>query len=156
MNPVNTIVVIDDDEDDHYLLTRIFERIGVSKQVVFFSQGDKALTYLKNPAAEPFIILCDVNMPLMTGLEFRRRMMQDESMLKKNTPFIFFSTAAMISMVKEAYDLRVQGFFIKEQSLEKMESTLKVIFDYWEKCEHPNGQSPTSSMEDFRNRERPA
>src|SRR5690606_8567890 len=98
----------------------------------------KALEYLKTTSERPFIILCDVNMPIMNGLELKSQINMDDELKKKQIPFVFFSTSAMSSIVKDAFDMGVQGFFIKAQSLEEMENTLRVIFQYWEKCEHLN------------------
>ena len=81
--------------------------------------------------------MCDVNMPVMNGLELKRHIDGDAIISKKGIPFIFFSTSAMASIVKEAFSMSVQGFFIKAQSLDELEKTLSVIFEYWQKCEHP-------------------
>ena len=61
----------------------------------------------------------------------------DEFIRKKGIPFIFFSTSAMSSIVREAFSMSVQGFFLKAQSLDELEKTLSTIFDYWARCEHP-------------------
>jgi CheY-like chemotaxis protein len=129
------IVVVDDDDDDHYIIKRVCEKI-VDTPVLFFSDGEKALEYLKIAEEKPFIILCDVNMPVMNGLELKQSINRDEDLRRKQIPFVFFSTSAMSSIVREAFDMGVQGFFIKAQNLEEMERTLRIIFDYWAKCEH--------------------
>jgi CheY-like chemotaxis protein len=136
MSIVNPIVVIDDDDDDHYLMKRACEKIGITADLLFFSEGNAALEYLRSTHTKPFIILCDVNMPMMNGLELRKKINEDVTLKQKSTPFIFFSTAAMPTVVRDAFNMDVQGFFIKEQSWEKMERTLRIIFEYWEKCEH--------------------
>jgi CheY-like chemotaxis protein len=64
------IIVVDDDDDDHYIIKRVCEKL-VDTPVLFFSDGEKALDYLKGSVEKPFIILCDVNMPVMNGLEPR-------------------------------------------------------------------------------------
>lgn len=136
--PINgPIIIVDDDDDDHYIIKRVCEKL-VATPVLFFNDGKKALQFLKTSDEKPFIILCDVNMPVMNGLELKEEINTDEELKKKQIPFVFFSTSAMASIVRDAFDMGVQGFFIKAQSLEEMENTLRVIFDYWEKCEHLN------------------
>jgi CheY-like chemotaxis protein len=130
------ILVVDDDDDDHYILKRVCEKLGVTTPVIFFTDGRKLLEYLKSTTQRPFIILSDVNMPVMNGLELKRQIDADESLRKKMIPFVFFSTSAMASIVREAFSLSAQGFFIKAQSLDELEATLRTIFQYWEKCEH--------------------
>ena len=131
------IVIVDDDDDDHYILKRVCEKLGVDTPLIFFSDGKKLLEYLRTTQEKPFIILCDVNMPVMNGLELKRHIDSDAIISKTGIPFIFFSTSAMASIVKEAFSMSVQGFFIKAQSLDELEKTLSVIFEYWQKCEHP-------------------
>jgi CheY-like chemotaxis protein len=132
------IVIVDDDDDDHYILKRVCERLGVPSPLIFFSDGKKVLEYLRSTSDRPFLILCDVNMPVMNGLDLKRNIDSEEAIKKKGIPFIFFSTSAMSSIVREAFSMSVQGFFIKAQSLDELEETLKIIFAYWERCEHPN------------------
>jgi CheY-like chemotaxis protein len=129
------IVIVDDDDDDHYILKRVCEKLGITTPIIFFSDGKKLLEYLRASQERPFIILCDVNMPVMNGLEVKRNIDNDEYLRKKGIPFIFFSTSAMSSIVREAFSMSVQGFFLKAQSLDELEKTLSVIFAYWEKCE---------------------
>jgi CheY-like chemotaxis protein len=129
------IIIVDDDDDDHYIIRRVCEKL-VDTPVLFFTDGEKALAYLKVTQERPFIILCDVNMPVMNGLELKQSINRDDDLKRKQIPFVFFSTSAMASIVKDAFDMGVQGFFIKAQSLDDMEKTLRIIFDYWAKCEH--------------------
>jgi len=138
MKSENPIIVVDDDLDDQFLVKKICENLHVTKEVLFFDDGKELLKYLRTTVQKPFIILCDINMPLMTGLELRRAINQDDQLRKKSIPFLFFSTAASPAQIREAYDLTVQGFFIKETTMEKIQDTLKLILDYWEKCKHPN------------------
>ena len=134
--PINgPIVIVDDDDDDHYIIRRVCEKL-VDTPVIFFNNGEEALNYLRETQEKPFIILCDVNMPVMNGLELKLNINRDEELKRKQIPFVFFSTSAMASIVRDAFDMGVQGFFIKAQSLEEMENTLGTIFSYWAKCEH--------------------
>jgi CheY-like chemotaxis protein len=131
------IIIVDDDDDDHYIFKRVCEKLGVTAPVHFFTDARKALEYLKSSQELPFLILSDVNMPVMNGLELKRQIEEDEVLRKKTIPFIFFSTSAMSSLVKDAYNMSAQGFFIKGHSLAEFEQTLKIIFEYWIRCEHP-------------------
>ncbi len=132
------IVIVEDDLDDQFLMQKIFERIGISIELVFFSNGKEALTYLQETQRETFLILCDINMPVMNGLELRARINADETLRRKSIPFIFLSTAARDSDVEQAYDMTVQGFFQKENSLEQMQDVIASIVKYWNKSKHPN------------------
>ena len=132
------IVIVEDDVDDQFLIQRVFERIGVGSELLFFANGKDALEYLLTTEKETFLILCDINMPVMNGLELRAKINTNELLRRRSIPFIFLSTAARPSDVMQAYELTVQGFFVKESTLVEMEDSLKAIIRYWMKCKHPN------------------
>jgi CheY-like chemotaxis protein len=132
------IVVVEDDADDQYFLKTICEKLGVTAELIFFDDGLKALNYLQSTRKKTFLILCDINMPLMNGLELRRNIQENEKLRKQSIPFVFLSTAARPKEVEEAYDLTVQGFFLKASKLSDMEKTLELILNYWLRCKHPN------------------
>ena len=135
------IVVVEDDADDQYFIKTICEKLGIMGDILFFDDGKKALQYLSTTQRKTFIILCDINMPIMNGLELRRHIQEDESLRRKSIPFVFLSTAARPKEVEEAYNLTVQGFFVNASQLSDMEKTLELILDYWLKCKHPNAVS---------------
>jgi CheY-like chemotaxis protein len=132
------IIIVDDDLDDHFIFKEIAERLKLTNELIFFRNGAEVLPYLRTTLQKPFIILCDMNMPTMDGLELRRQMNKEEYLRKKSIPFVFFTTATSTQQVQEAYDLTVQGFFLKESSFDETEKTFKLIIDYWDRCKHPN------------------
>ena len=132
------IVIIDDDLDDHFIFKEICTRLQVKNEMIFFKHGAELLAYLRVAGNNPFVILCDINMPGMNGIELRRNIEADTDLKRKSIPFVFFSTAASRGMVVEAYDLTVQGFFIKKPSIIETEQTLRLILEYWDMCVHPN------------------
>lgn len=138
MNTVEPIIIVDDDTDDHFIFREISQRLSLDNELIFLRNGLEALEFLKTTDTRPFIIFCDMNMPNMDGLALRREVSQDEHLRKKCIPFVFFTTAASTHQIREAYELSVQGFFLKESSFIDTENTFKIIFDYWGKCKHPN------------------
>jgi CheY-like chemotaxis protein len=138
MNLSGPIIVIDDDEDDHEIIIEVCERMHLKKYLKCFRGGEEALSYLKSSLEYPCIILCDINMPKVTGFELRKTINANNNLRERSVPFIFYSTAADIQQVREAYRMTVQGFFLKGSSLEEAERTFKVILDYWLLCKHPN------------------
>lgn len=132
------LLIVEDDADDQYFIRTICDKLGVSSELIFVDDGLKALNYLQTTQNKTFLILCDINMPVMNGLELRRKIQEDEELRKKSIPFIFLSTAARPKEVEEAYDLTVQGFFLKASQLSEMEKTLDLILNYWLRCKHPN------------------
>jgi DNA-binding NarL/FixJ family response regulator len=93
--------------------------IGINTTLVrSFYDCENALQYLAATDEKPFIIICDVNRPQTSGLDFRQKINANEYLRRKSIPFIFLSTAAQPVHVIDAYDLTVQGFFIKPASFE--------------------------------------
>ncbi len=132
------LVIVEDDLDDQEIIREVFESLEVSNTLLLFSDGVEALTYLKTTTDQPFLILCDINLPKLNGLQLREQINMDERLRKKSVPFIFFSTNAGRDAVEKAYDLTVQGFFIKNHTLQELQDTLRLIISYWTLCKHPN------------------
>jgi CheY-like chemotaxis protein len=132
------LMIIEDDLDDQEIIKEILQSLEISNTILFFNDGTEALSYLQITTDQPFLIICDVNLPKMNGLEFRIEINNDERLRKKSIPFIFFSTNAGRDTVQKAYDLTVQGFFTKSSTLQELETTLAMIITYWTHCKHPN------------------
>jgi CheY-like chemotaxis protein len=136
--PNEPIVIIDDDTDDHYIFDEVCTNLNLGNERKFFTSALAALEYLKSTSDQPFIIFCDMNMPKISGLDLRRTIDRDEELRRKSIPFIFFTTAASKRQINEAYDMAVQGFFLKESTFDETEKVLRLILEYWKKCKHPN------------------
>lgn len=137
------IIFVEDDMDDQFIYKEICSELGVAHKLRFFQSGPKVLAYLRETSERPFIIFCDINMPEMDGLDLRKQINDEEQLRRKSIPFVFFSTAATPHQVRAAYDLTVQGFFLKEQNLADTMATIKMILHYWQKCYHPNSANKT-------------
>ena len=132
------IVIVDDDKDDQEIYAEAIEAIGITNELRFFPGGQKALDYLLTTSEQPFIILSDINMPIMNGLEFKEKIQQDKFLRQKGIPFIFISTNASSTVVRKAHELSVQGYFQKPNNLKEIKVMLQKLFDYWELCKHIN------------------
>ena len=130
--------MVDDDEEDHDIMRSACEILGAADCLKFFHDGHALLRYLKDSESAPFMILCDINMPHIDGLDLRGVIWKDPDLKRISIPFIFFSTAASPSQINQAYDLTVQGFFVKGNSMEETVRKLRLIFDYWRECKHPS------------------
>jgi len=132
------IIIVDDDKDDQELYAETIRNIGIPNHLRFFDGGEDALHYLLTTAEQPFIILSDINMPQMSGLDFKEKIQQDDYLREKGIPFIFISTNASPIAVRKAHKLSVQGYFEKPASLKGIKVMIEKIFDYWELCRHIN------------------
>ncbi len=137
MNKTGPIVIIEDDVDDLDIFAEIFKELNYSNEVIFFSSSLKALNYLIETNVEPFLVLSDINMPQLSGLELREKVLNNEDLRAKSIPYLFFSTSAEQAHVIEAYSRSIQGFFIKPNSFSKLKTMLVKIVEYWQECESP-------------------
>lgn len=133
------IVLIEDDADDKDILQEVLSELNLPYAIVWFKNCLDAWKYLLSSPDQPFIILCDINLPLQNGIEFKRQIDGNPELRKKSIPFVFYSTSASQKLVNEAYtQLTVQGFFKKEYDFEAIKNQMKIIMAYWAICKHPN------------------
>ncbi len=138
MNHPGPIIIIEDDIDDQIILSEVFKELNYGNELVFFGDGLQALEYLTNTDTEPFLILSDINMPKLNGLELREKVHNNEELRIKSIPYLFFSTSAEQKHVVEAYSRSIQGFFVKPANYEKLKNTIRKIVEYWQECVSPN------------------
>lgn len=138
MNKLGPIIIIEDDMDDQAILTEIFEELKYKNKLVFFGDSIQALDYLTNTDIEPFLVLSDINMPKLNGMELREKVHNNEDLRLKSIPYLFFSTSAEQKHVIDAYSRSIQGFFVKPNSYDKLKSTIIKIVEYWQECVSPN------------------
>jgi CheY-like chemotaxis protein len=140
MQPNELIIIIEDDLDDENFLREILIELGYQNQLKFFNDGKAALSFLKTTTDKLFLIICDVNLPGMSGTDLKKKINADPHLRKKSIFFIFYTTSADKLAIEQAYEMTVQGYFVKENSIPEIKLTLKVIIDYWKHCKHPNSQ----------------
>lgn len=132
------IILVEDDMDDQEIIIEALQTLGLQNEIKTFDTGQKALDFLKIMERQPFMIISDVNLPVMNGLQLKFEIQNNEYLRSKSIPFIFLSTSADKNAVEEAYQLQVQGFFVKEITYEGINKQLRGIIDYWKSCRHPN------------------
>lgn len=141
MSKSGAIIIVEDDIDDRKFFESIFLELGVTNQLKWFDSAESAIMFLSTTSQPIFVIISDVNLPGTNGLEFKKSLDSDPKLRRKSIPFIFYSTAANQEDVNDAYlNMTIQGFFKKGPDYENAKNTIKIIFDYWKLCRHPNTQ----------------
>ncbi|WP_163381245.1 response regulator [Cyclobacterium sp. SYSU L10401] len=131
------ILLVDDQPYEELLLKEALASIDRFNDVEYISDAKEALIHLKDNRDEIFLIICDINMPEMNGLEFKREIEKDRYLHEKSIPFVFFSSDDSDKTVKRAYSHNVQGYFKKADTIEAQGELLKIVFKYWASCLHP-------------------
>ena len=132
------IVIIEDDDDDQVLLKEVFQKLKYPNELLFFYSGLDALDFLNKGETIPFIILSDINLPILSGFDLRAKLKTDAELEIRCIPYLFFSTALSQKAVIEAYSLSVQGFFVKQTTMSGLEKTITAIMEYWKLCAAPS------------------
>ena len=137
MTSSGPLIVIEDDPDDQDMIRRVLSKMELTNELKFFSDGDQALKFLETTNQKPFLIISDINMPLMNGLDLIRYIHSNEGLRQKCYPFVFLTTTVTTAQVSQAYASNVEGFFAKGQSYDELKEVLKTIISYWKKSSHP-------------------
>lgn len=138
MSKTGPIIIVEDDANDLDVIQSALKDNGVTNAIIAFDAAPKAMAYLLKTSDKPFVILCDIRMKGMNGLEFRDAINDDEYLRKKAIPFVFLTAAVSQEIVDVAYDLTVQGFMEKPKTYEEMKALLHEVISYWKRCWHPN------------------
>ncbi|HUC83042.1 MAG TPA: response regulator [Flavisolibacter sp.] len=138
MRKKNSIIIIEDDQDDQLIIQEALSELNIKNDVIFFDACDKAYNHLMSVEDKPFLIICDINLPGMNGIELKQRIDATDLLRKKAIPFIFLTTADQQQMVDQAYRItNLQGYFKKGITMQEIRQQLNFIIGYWATALHP-------------------
>ncbi|SEA98558.1 Response regulator receiver domain-containing protein [Flavobacterium gillisiae] len=128
------ILLVEDDEVDVMNVKRAFSKNNIKNDLFVAGNGVEALDMLRNSIVPlPRIIILDINMPKMNGIEFLKELREDESL--KNISVFVMTTSNEDSDKINAYNLNVAGYILKPLSFEKFISSVATLKDFWSLCE---------------------
>ena len=137
MNRNGPVIIIEDDVDDQEIFLEAFTKLKYENEIIFFFDGEAALSFLNNEDVVPFLILSDINLPKLDGLTIRKNLKTDAKLNIKCIPYLFVTNTTHQEAVMEAYSASAQGFFVKPNSITDFEKMIKLIMDYWMSCVAP-------------------
>lgn len=136
-----TILLVEDDSVDVINVQRAFKKNNIQNPLSIAKNGIEALNMLrgengcKKIEPQPQVILLDLNMPQMNGLEFLKEIRQD-TQLRAISVFVM-TTSNEDNDRMDAYHLNVAGYILKPVSFEKFVSAVSILDSYWKLCEQP-------------------
>jgi CheY-like chemotaxis protein len=136
------ILLVDDDDVDIMTLQRAFKRNNISNPLFVAMNGLEALDLLRGTngvekiSPPPRIILLDINMPKMNGLEFLKEMRNDPDI--KNISVFVLTTSNDDKDKVEAYNYNVAGYIIKPITFENFVTAISVLNSFWTLCAQPD------------------
>ncbi|MFP9098787.1 response regulator [Flavobacterium sp. RHBU_24] len=129
MSGILNILLIEDDAIEVMKFNRVLKSLGLSHKVIEAGNGEEALTILKEKNIIPDIILLDLNMPKINGIEFLGILKSDEVL--KYIPAIILSTSNNHRDVMECYSIGIAGYLIKPLRYEDYTDRIKKLLEYW-------------------------
>ena len=130
MRSSKPILLVEDDSVDVMTVKRALKELDVTNEIVSTGDGEEALEYLHNHAAtRPCVILLDLNMPRMSGMEFMKIAKADTSL--KTIPIIVFTTSNTDQDITHSFELGAAGYMVKSVDYSKFIETIKTIDSYW-------------------------
>ena len=136
MRSQNPVLLVEDDRVDAMTVKRALKEIRVANPLVIVGNGEEALAYLRNPDNEtPSIILLDLNMPRMGGIEFLEITKQDAQL--RRLPVIVLTTSKEQQDKLGSFDLGVAGYMVKPVDYQQFVGVIKAIDSYWSLSELP-------------------
>ena len=130
------ILLIEDDQVDMMSVTRALKQIHVTNPVVHRENGEDALNYLEDETNDkPCIILLDLNMPIMNGIEFLQAAKDDEEL--RRVPVVVLTTSDEQQDKLNSFNLGVAGYMAKPVDYQQFVKVMRSIDAYWTISEMP-------------------
>ena len=130
MNGKKPILLVEDDRVDAMTVKRSLKEINVTNRLEIVGNGEEALEYLRDENNEkPCIILLDLNMPKMNGIEFLKIAREDERF--RMIPVVVLTTSKNDQDRVESFKMCVAGYMIKPVDYVQFVETMKMIDLYW-------------------------
>jgi CheY-like chemotaxis protein len=136
------VLLVEDDEVDVMNVQRAFKCNRIENSLYVANNGLAALDMLRGSDSDPpmvpehrRLVLLDINMPKMNGLEFLQELRQDESL--KSTPVVVLTTSDADQDRLEAYRLNVAGYILKPVTFATFANVVVALNQYWALCEIP-------------------
>lgn len=131
------IIILEDDSEDQEFLREILSDLGILNPIRLFSSAIAALDYFITSAAIPLLVICDINLPGMTGIQFKQELNKNQQLMSRAIPFVFLTTNPDIKQISEAYELNIQGYFIKPPTLKQFKEMIQTIVAFAGLCSRP-------------------
>lgn len=122
---VKTIVLADDDPDDHHLFQRAVHEVAPGVLITSIFTGSELMGYLE--ANMPDILFIDLNMPSKDGIECLREIRENDRFRK--LPIVVYSTSGMANTINISYGFGANLYFQKTASFEELKTAIRLILD---------------------------
>lgn len=140
---IMNILLVEDDEVDIMNVKRAFKKGTIDSPLYIAGNGLEALEMLRGTQDKPpeipnerRLILLDLNMPRMGGIEFLQQLRSDEKL--RMIPVVVLTTSKQDRDLVEAYNLNVAGYLLKPVNFANFVELMETLNKYWTLSEMPN------------------
>jgi CheY-like chemotaxis protein len=123
------ILLIEDDAIEIMKFNRVLSTMNLKHKIIEANNGEEAITILKVKEIVPDIILLDLNMPKINGIEFLGILKADEYL--KYIPAIILTTSNNRKDVMECYRIGIAGYLLKPLKYDDYVDSIKKLLEYW-------------------------
>lgn len=124
------VLLVEDDVIDAMTVRRAFRDLNLTNPLAHVTDGEQAVDYLRDPAnPTPCVILLDLNMPRMNGVEFIAIVKADPAL--QMIPIVVFTTSTDRSDVAESYRHNVAGYIVKPVDYRNFVEVIATVGLYW-------------------------
>ena len=136
MKSKKPILLVEDDEVDVMTVKRSLKDLKVSNRLDVSRNGEEAVEFLNEPRNDfPCLILLDINMPRMNGIEFLKIIKQDDRL--KRIPVVVLTSSREERDKMDSFGLGIAGYMVKPADYQKFVEVIRAIDFYWTLSESP-------------------
>ena len=129
MTNVLKILLIEDDMIEVMKLNRSISSLKLNHKIIEANNGEEALKYLEKKEDLPDLILLDLNMPKINGIEFLSILKKDD--ILKYIPTVILTTSSNQKDLLECYKIGIAGYVLKPLKYEEYVSKIENLLAYW-------------------------
>ena len=134
-----SILLVEDDRVDSMTIRRALEEVEINNHLDTVSNGEEALAYLLSAENElPALILLDLNMPMMNGMEFMQTVKKHAGL--KKIPVVVLTTSRAEQDISASFELGAAGYMVKPLDYREFIEAVVTIARYWQLSELPEPQ----------------
>ena len=129
MSKTLKVLLIEDDTIEVMKLNRTISTLKLKHSIVEANNGEEALTLLEKKGNLPDIILLDLNMPKISGIDFLKILKNDERL--KYIPTIILTTSNNQKDLLACYEIGIAGYVLKPLKYEDYVKKIESLLAYW-------------------------
>ena len=142
MNPLGKILLVEDNDDDVELILTALSKNNLANEVVVAHDGGEALDYLhrrgefhSRPPDNPVVVLLDLHMPKVDGLEVLRQMKSNDEF--KIIPIVILTSSREEADLARSYELGANSYVVKPADFQEFADAIRQLGMFWAVVNEP-------------------